>query len=301
MKLYKENNFIKLKSKLSLPKKVIKVGSFFILFNLMAFNTVGGDDTLALHEIDTHIPTFSHIETHNEVDRVYAEGIRLKEYRDLINTYSLYYNLDPNKVYELASKLTDSFRTEDYLKTKNIGNSELYDDVLAFDSKELGILIFVRNLYNDSDKYIQEDISKKNSYINELTDEQFIGYISDMLKMDKTLILAVIYHESGRLTSDAFIEKNNPGGLMGSNGLKTFETKEAGIIETILNFYYRFYLNDNNCTIEEIQKVYAPIGVANDPNNLNSHWVDGVTDIKEEIEETPEMFLVAEKSLVKKR
>lgn len=39
----------------------------------------------------------------------------------------------------------------------------------------------------------------------------------------------------------------------------------------------RYYLAEGRTTIASIAAKWAPIGVANDPGNLNAHWVEGVS------------------------
>lgn len=85
------------------------------------------------------------------------------------------------------------------------------------------------------------------------------------------LIIAISKHETGKWTSSAFKNKNNFGGLMGSNGLKSYDTQADGLdafVKLLKNRYFDKGLN----TIEKIQPVYCPIGAKNDPNGLNKYW-----------------------------
>ena len=90
------------------------------------------------------------------------------------------------------------------------------------------------------------------------------------------LIVAISRHETGNWKSNAFKTKNNFGGIMYKGKLASYKSFDEGLerFSTLLNDkYFAKGLN----TIEKIQKVYAPIGAKNDPSNLNSHWVSGVT------------------------
>src|SRR5690606_23019240 len=82
-------------------------------------------------------------------------------------------------------------------------------------------------------------------------------------------------HETGNGTSNAARYRNNVGGMMGRNGLMTFGSISEGIDAMARNLY-RNYVTQGLTTVEQIQRKYAPIGAANDPNNLNSNWTSGV-------------------------
>ena len=79
-----------------------------------------------------------------------------------------------------------------------------------------------------------------------------------------------------------YANKNNVGGMMywdaktKSSRLITYTNIDEGI-EAFISNLKRNYYDLGLDTIEEIQKKYAPVGVANDPNNLNSNWVMGVS------------------------
>ena len=99
--------------------------------------------------------------------------------------------------------------------------------------------------------------------------------------IDYKMAIAIAKHETGNYTSNAFINKNNVGGMMTwdtktkSSKLITYENLDSGI-EAFVSNLKRNYFDLGLDTVEEIQKKYAPIGAVNDPNNLNSNWVLGV-------------------------
>lgn len=116
-----------------------------------------------------------------------------------------------------------------------------------------------------------------------LTDKQDIFIEkAEKYKIDAVLLMAIALHETGRGTSSAVREKNNPGGLMKRNKLMEFETIEKGI-ESMAKTLYNRMVRDGNNTIMELWHVYAPVGASNDPNNLNSHWITGVTQFVSEL------------------
>lgn len=55
-----------------------------------------------------------------------------------------------------------------------------------------------------------------------------------------------------------------------------FATLAEGIDKMASNLK-RNYIDKGLTTIPQIQKKYAPLGANNDPTNLNSNWVNGVT------------------------
>lgn len=92
--------------------------------------------------------------------------------------------------------------------------------------------------------------------------------------VDPALVKAIIQHETGNMTSSAAKNKNNFGGIMGSGGLKSFQTAEEGIeavAKLLSSDRYR------GKSIAQIGAIYAPVGASNDPTGLNNHWVSGVT------------------------
>ncbi|MDE4086866.1 M23 family metallopeptidase (plasmid) [Planococcus maritimus] len=96
--------------------------------------------------------------------------------------------------------------------------------------------------------------------------------------IDPVLMAAIALHETGHGTSSAVVEKNNPGGLMGSGGLFVFDSLEEGIASMGKTLHNRI-IQDGLGTIADLGSVYAPIGASNDPTNLNSHWVSNVTKV----------------------
>ena len=96
--------------------------------------------------------------------------------------------------------------------------------------------------------------------------------------VDWRLAVAISMHETWDYTSYIFKHQNNVGGMW--NGIKgefySYETLDAGIEAYISNLKTNYY-DEGRTTIETIQPKYAPIGAKNDPNDLNSNWIPGVT------------------------
>ncbi|MEG0258557.1 MAG: NlpC/P60 family protein [Lysinibacillus sp.] len=104
--------------------------------------------------------------------------------------------------------------------------------------------------------------------------------------IDPVLAAAIAFHETGRGTSNAVVNKNNPGGIMDPSTnwskLMHFSSLEEGLSYTMANLKRRI-IDDGLSTIETLGSVYAPIGAANDPNGLNANWVPIVTKFASEL------------------
>lgn len=109
-----------------------------------------------------------------------------------------------------------------------------------------------------------------------MTDD-FIS-IAEKYKIDPVIFISIAFHETGRGTSRAVREKNNPGGIMGSGGLWTFSTLHDGLDFMARNLY-KLYISQGLTTIPQIGAKYAPVGASNDPNGLNKDWVPVTTQI----------------------
>jgi hypothetical protein len=93
--------------------------------------------------------------------------------------------------------------------------------------------------------------------------------------IDPALLAAISIHETGNGSSNAARFKFNVAGMMGKNGLKTYSSIEESIFDMARNLRQN-YLDKGKLTIAQIGAKYAPIGAANDPTQLNNHWVTGV-------------------------
>ena len=97
-------------------------------------------------------------------------------------------------------------------------------------------------------------------------------------KLDPILFAAIAIHETGWGNSTLVKKYNNPGGLYNSktNDFYHFDTLKAGLDMMASNLYDNYYA-EGLFMIKEIGQKYAPIGVANDPTNLNAHWIPTIT------------------------
>lgn len=90
------------------------------------------------------------------------------------------------------------------------------------------------------------------------------------------LLISISKHETGNWKSNAFINKNNFGGVMCSDGLRIYDTYNDGL-NGFVNLLKNRYFDKGLDTIEKIGAVYCPIGAANDPKGVNKHWIPNVT------------------------
>ena len=99
-------------------------------------------------------------------------------------------------------------------------------------------------------------------------------------QIDPVILASIAFHETGKGTSKMVKERNNPGGLYNSatNSFFVYSSLDEGIDAMAKNLY-KNYISMGLYTIEQIGSKYAPIGVENDPNNLNIHWVPNITNM----------------------
>lgn len=102
--------------------------------------------------------------------------------------------------------------------------------------------------------------------------------LATQYSIDPVLFASIAFHESAFGKSNAIITKNNPGGLMGKNGLMVFATLEDGL-ESMARTLHNRIIKDGLTTIDKLGSVYAPVGASNDPTGLNNHWVPNISKI----------------------
>lgn len=104
--------------------------------------------------------------------------------------------------------------------------------------------------------------------------------VAERHNFDPVLLTAIAFHETGYGTSNMVKTRNNPGGLYNSSAgtFYSFSSLEEGLEAMTRNLAENYY-GEGLFTIEEIGAKYAPIGVENDPTNLNAHWVPTITGI----------------------
>jgi hypothetical protein len=84
---------------------------------------------------------------------------------------------------------------------------------------------------------------------NGMTYEQFLAKICDLYGINKVFALAIVYEESGIMSSSLFNYSNNMGGLRGNGGWLSFPSLEAGTISyvfTLKNLLDRYNVDSFN-------------------------------------------------------
>lgn len=168
------------------------------------------------------------------------------------------------------------YAINDLLPKKEISNLST-----KLETKE--VVIEASVLSDNANNVEIEEASAEEKNICELDEVSCkIKNVSMLYGIDYKMAIAIAKHETGNYTSNAYANKNNVGGMMywdaktKSSRLITYTSIDEGI-EAFISNLKRNYYDLGLDTIEEIQKKYAPVGVANDPNNLNSNWVMGVS------------------------
>lgn len=130
----------------------------------------------------------------------------------------------------------------------------------------------------DWDSYFKHE--DKSGVFSEYGDD--IVEIAEEKGIDPVLFGAIALHETAYGTSSGVVDKNNPGGLMdpatNMQSLQRFSTLREGLEAMAATLYNRI-IEDGFVTIEQLGEIYAPVGAANDPNNLNQHWIPTLEEL----------------------
>jgi len=264
--------------KLIINKKMeilVGIGTVIICTSIL-FNTLSKVDSKS---------TLDNYDNNNNNKEIIIQIPRQEKY---IQKYCDIYGLKPDVVGELYKTNKEYFNSINYLKTSGFENY----------NEEVEILTFVRHLYQKPEDFNVDKsiIINPNSYMNNnLKEEVFVKYHSDLLGIDPALVLAIEYQETTfneeRYASDVYNVYNNPAGLIDFNSGKywKFPSKEAGIIEHIYQLK-KYYIDQGKTTPEQIKLNYAPDKAKNDPNDLNQYWVENVNSLMEDIKSNPNIW-----------
>lgn len=200
-------------------------------------------------------------------DEYASEEAYIKFYSDV---YSMNYDL----IYKVIYDMTDGFTNKDYVKNNIIGESTMKNKYIECDTKELAILIAVRNIfyyyedYGFTEKELFVDYEYKSSYSH----LEQLAIIGDLVGIDFYLAYALCSHETNAFTSNIFLTKNNPAGIIFSGEWAEFPSVYAGLIELSLEVL-KYNMNGMK-TPEEMHDTYAP---KSDP--LNANWANRITEL----------------------
>lgn len=228
------------------------------------------------------------------------KNLEIRKKDNTIIYYAQKFNLNVNKVLEIAHNFTNNYTSEMYIVDHIIGPDSVKQKMGSFKSEEAGIIYFVRDIYRSPNKYgtTSDEIKKElvvDQYKNRvdgkvylsngLTYEQYLGKICDELNVDKELALAISYLETGYLKSNLFNLSNNVGGQRGSSGWLKYPTLEAGIIGHVITI--KSLLENNGIDTNEPNAIrdLSSIYVNGHANNPSDSWTSKVTIIKNRISE----------------
>lgn len=131
--------------------------------------------------------------------------------------------------------------------------------------------------YQENYKVVQIENNQETKDIWQQAEEKY--------NIEWELLKAIWKHETGNGTSKAWLQYNNPGGLMYWNKSKgkmdfyKFKTQNDGIMK-MAEILRKYYLDQGLTTIEQIGAKYCPVGT-ND-NGYNKYWIPKVTQYYEE-------------------
>lgn len=295
----------KKRHKMRLRKQVIKCIPIALALAVLTIGLIINIDKTFATEVQKN----SGVAAENIVDDgILSENKYLLQFMEMMdkrqkdNTiiyYASKFKLNTTKALEIAHKLTNNYEDETYKKTNAIIPPKYSKKIGPFNSFEAGVVYYIRNLYSYPERYgssIAEmrldetptiNTKRVNGKIimdNGLTFEQYLGKICDLYGIEKSFALAIVYQESGIMTSGLFKYNNNIGGLRGYAGWMSFPTLEAGIIGHIMSVKgiidnYEFDMTQDNAIA-----MFSGVYVKGNPESIAESWTNKVTYFKDQIE-----------------
>ena len=304
----------KFRPKLRLRKQFIIAIPIFLLVTIISITTViinnrsysaeveKVEETEPLVQEETEKETEEskpNLLNNNQLFNSYSEFMNNVQKDNTIIYYASKFKLKEDKVLEIAKKYTEDYTNEDFLRTNVIGSASTISKIGQFDSFEAGVAYYVRDIYRDPSKYgttakeiiastaieVNNNIVKGTIYMsNGLTFEQYYGKIADLFGVDKSIALAMVYHESGNMKSGLARNRNNIGGMKGGGGWASYPTLEAGIICHVLTI--KNIADKNGFDITDPDGIYkfSGIYVRGNVNSPSQDWVNKVNWYKEKID-----------------
>lgn len=187
----------------------------------------------------------------------------------------------------LAATIFGGYSSYNVVLAKDI-NSSNEEKIKLQDNKIISLVNQNQKLLKENQSYVElkaelDKITKENqklktiSSLDEIESDIYNKSIELGLNHEQAiLVIAISKHETGKWTSNAFINKNNFGGVMCSTGLKAYASYNEGLngfVTLLKNRYFDKGLD----TIEKIGAVYCPVGASNDPTGVNKYWIPNVT------------------------
>lgn len=246
----------------------------------------------------------------NEVDDIvklserdfFVNFTNLTETRQKDNTIIYYANkfhLDVEKTLDIAHKLTNDYKDEKFNTNYVIATDKYIDKIGPFNSFEAGVIYFVRDISRYPTRYgttreeirVSDEVDNSRNiidgiiYIDGFTIYQYLGRICDLYDVDKALVLAISYQESGILKSKLFVNNNNMGGHRSSTGWAKYATLESGIIAHVLTVKGIIDKYEIDMTAEDaIYQLSGPY-VLGRKGQVSENWAQKVTIFVNRIQE----------------
>lgn len=131
-------------------------------------------------------------------------------------------------------------------------------------------------------EYIKDEYEQENIRLKEQLEQKpyidVIQFASEAYGVDPALVWAITNLETGRFTSNLWINNFNPGGRKDINGdYITFDSATQGLIEQARYIKNR-YIDKGLTTPDEIGSEYCPI----DDSELCSGWASSVESLMKE-------------------
>jgi cell wall-associated NlpC family hydrolase len=200
------------------------------------------------------------------------------------------YNTQKSNITKARSSLLDEYNTNlANLKATNEAqkNAEISQKIAELEQRKWQSGQNMSNWqsqYQQNQNQIDANYEKSNgSNVGSITNgymkgkENMITSAASKYGLDPNLLAAIVMWETGG-NSPALRNQNNPGGIMGSGGLRTFGSLQEGLDYTAMNLK-KYYIDKGLTSIAQIGNKYAPIGAGNDPTGLNNNWVKGVSNL----------------------
>ena len=301
---------IERKPKLRLRKQFIIALPIFLLITLISTFIVVKNNrsySATIEKVEEAAPTVLQEETTESKPNLLNSNAFLNNLSSYLNNaqkdntviyYADKFHLKKDKILEIVKNYTDNYTNEEYLKTNVIGPAKVIAKQGSFNSFEAGVAYFVRDIYRNPERYgttakdimasySVETAKRENGTIymsNGLTFEQYYGKIADLFGIDKSIALAMVYHESGNMNSFLAKNKNNIGGMKGGSGWMSFPTLEAGVIAHVLTV--KSIAERNGFDISDPDGIYKFSGVYvhGSVNSPSEDWVNKVMWFKQKID-----------------
>lgn len=289
-----------LENEISKVQEEKEVKSILVYYNGLT-NTFSLEEASIKDNLENSVSQDENDEAQDKVKKEVVEESKEDRRALLIDSYleeySLYFNMDKDKVISLARDLTDDYK-EDFASIIGSDEIDLSDD-------EVAAMVFVYQLrrdklaitLNDLGTSKQELIVSTDVYMQGRcegdtlvlrtgeTENQFLVRICQMLGTDEMYSLAISLSETRQFQSPMCRDKNNYGGLRSTKEYMTFPSPEAGIIAFCMNL--KKYEKYNLQSLEALSSIYVRGSRKAEPSPV---WMKNVKSFHSQIDENYEEF-----------